>query len=84
MQFAKQGFASIEFPVFDTDWDGEAYSTVAGQNSNNSVRIPNSFMDAMLRDEDWQLRSRTNGKIAKTLPRQGAVGRHLGGRLVLR
>ena len=67
VQFAKQGFASIEFPIFDTDWDGEAYGTVAGQNSNNSVRIPNSFMDAMLRDEDWQLRSRTNGKVTKTL-----------------
>ena len=67
VQFAKQGFASIEFPTFDTDWDGEAYATVAGQNSNNSVRIPNSFMDAMLRDEEWQLRSRTNGKVTKTL-----------------
>src|SRR5690606_40843897 len=39
IQFAKQGYTDIEFPVYDTDWDSEAYLTVAGQNSNNSVRV---------------------------------------------
>jgi len=67
LQFARQGYTSIEFPVYDTDWQGEAYQTVSGQNSNNSVRIPNRFMDAVLRDEGWNLRRRTDGKVAKTL-----------------
>ncbi|MFN4211538.1 MAG: vitamin B12-dependent ribonucleotide reductase, partial [Devosia sp.] len=39
IQFAKQGYTDIEFPVYDTDWDSEAYLTVSGQNSNNSVRV---------------------------------------------
>ncbi|MFN7142553.1 MAG: adenosylcobalamin-dependent ribonucleoside-diphosphate reductase, partial [Myxococcota bacterium] len=67
IQFAKQGFTSLEFSTYDTDWDGEAYATVSGQNSNNSVRVPNAFMDAMLRDEEWHLRYRSSDKIKKTL-----------------
>ena len=68
IQLAKQGFTAMDFSTYDTDWDGEGYQTVAGQNSNNSVRIPNSFMDAVLRDEEWRLTRRTDGKVAKTLP----------------
>jgi ribonucleoside-diphosphate reductase alpha chain len=67
VQFARQGFTAIRFDHYDTDWDGEGYATVAGQNSNNSVRIPNTFMDAMLRDEDWKLTQRTTGKVVKTM-----------------
>jgi ribonucleoside-diphosphate reductase alpha chain len=67
VQFAKQGFTAIRFDTYDTDWDGEGYASVAGQNSNNSVRIPNTFMDAMLRDEEWKLTQRTTGKVVKTL-----------------
>ena len=67
VQFAKQGFTAMRFDSYDTDWDGEGYATVAGQNSNNSVRIPNTFMDAMLRDEEWKLTQRTTGKVVKTL-----------------
>ncbi|MSQ01547.1 MAG: vitamin B12-dependent ribonucleotide reductase [Myxococcales bacterium] len=67
VQFAKQGFTAIRFDAYDTDWDGDGYATVAGQNSNNSVRIPNSFMDAMLRDEEWKLTHRTSGKTVKTV-----------------
>ncbi len=63
VQYARQGYTHIEFPVFDTDWQSEAYATVSGQNSNNSVRIPNSFMDAVLRDEPWNLIRRTDGKV---------------------
>ena len=37
IQFAKQGYKDIDFPIYDTDWDSEAYLTVSGQNSNNSV-----------------------------------------------
>jgi len=67
IQFARQGYTSIEFPTFDTDWQSDAYSSVSGQNSNNSVRIPSSFMDAILRDEPWNLIRRTDGNVAKTL-----------------
>jgi ribonucleoside-diphosphate reductase alpha chain len=66
LQFAKQGFTRLDFDTYDTDWDGEAYATVSGQNSNNSVRVPNAFMDAMLRDEEWHLRQRAGTKV-KTL-----------------
>ena len=51
----------------DYDFNGEAYYTVSGQNSNNSVRIPNRFFKALEEDGDWQLTNRTNGKVAKTL-----------------
>ena len=46
IQFARQGYATIDFRTYDTDWDSEAYLTVAGQNSNNTVRITNDFLDA--------------------------------------
>ena len=51
----------------DYDFNGEAYFTVSGQNSNNSVRIPNRFFKALEEDGDWTLTWRTNGKTAKTV-----------------
>jgi ribonucleoside-diphosphate reductase alpha chain len=51
----------------DYDFNGEAYYTVSGQNSNNSVRIPDAFFDALDADSDWQLVRRTDGKVAKTI-----------------
>jgi len=67
VQYARQGYTEIEFPEYDTDWQSEAYATVSGQNSNNSVRISHSFMDAVLRDEHWNLIRRTDGKVARTI-----------------
>ncbi|HEY2584144.1 MAG TPA: LAGLIDADG family homing endonuclease [Tepidisphaeraceae bacterium] len=51
----------------DYDFNGESYYTVSGQNSNNSVRIPNRFFKALEEDGDWTLSWRTNGKVAKTM-----------------
>src|SRR5690606_15436991 len=44
IQFARQGYASLSFPEYNTDWDSDAYLTVSGQNSNNSVRVSNNFL----------------------------------------
>lgn len=64
IQLAKLGFKGIEFPEYDTDWNSEAYLTVSGQNSNNSVRATNDFMEAVLDDKDWNLFFRTELKKA--------------------
>src|SRR5258708_7194277 len=67
IQFAKQGYKDIDFPVYDTDWDSEAYLTVSGQNSNNSVSLKDDFLRAVETDGDWNLIGRTNKKVTKTL-----------------
>ncbi|MBN1518363.1 vitamin B12-dependent ribonucleotide reductase [Candidatus Sumerlaeota bacterium] len=57
----------------DHDFNGEAYHTVSGQNSNNSVRIPDEFMRAVQNGEDWQTTLRTTGEICETLPAAGLM-----------
>ena len=74
LQYAEQGYTHIEFDVYDTDWQSDAYQTVSGQNSNNSVRVPNAFMDAVLRDESWNLVRRTDGRVAKSIRGARSVG----------
>ncbi|MDI9409066.1 MAG: vitamin B12-dependent ribonucleotide reductase [Candidatus Pacebacteria bacterium] len=64
----------IDFITYNTNWDSEAYLTVAGQNSNNTVRVTNGFLAAVKNDQDWQLRARVakdskgNPLVTKTLP----------------
>ncbi|HLJ95225.1 MAG TPA: vitamin B12-dependent ribonucleotide reductase [Gemmataceae bacterium] len=65
LQLARQGFTSLHVEEYDTDWNSKAYYTVSGQNSNNSVRIDNAFMDAVIRDGLWHLYWRTEKEKAK-------------------
>src|SRR3989339_567366 len=64
IHLAKLGFKSIEFPTYSTDWNSDTYSTVSGQNSNNSIRVTNEFMNAILNDGDWNLYWRIEKKKA--------------------
>jgi len=50
---------------YSSDYEGEAYRTVSGQNSNNSVRIPNEFFEKLAKGEDWELTGRMDGKVMK-------------------
>src|SRR6201989_870945 len=67
IQFARQGYKEIDFPILAPDWDSEAYLTVSGQNSNNSVSLKDDFLRAVETDGDWNLIGRTNKKVTKTL-----------------
>jgi ribonucleoside-diphosphate reductase alpha chain len=67
IDLARQGFESLSIQTYDTDWNSAAYATVSGQNSNNSVRVPNEFMKAVEEDSDWALRNRIDGGVARTL-----------------
>lgn len=69
IMLVKQGIdtANFDFRTYDTDFRSEAYLTVAGQNSNNSIRITNDFLETLERGEDWTLRNRTDGKSAGTI-----------------
>jgi ribonucleoside-diphosphate reductase alpha chain len=67
IQFARQGKTAMDFIELDADWDAEAYSTVSGQNSNNTVRVTDKFLAAVERDESWPLVNRVDGKISKII-----------------
>ncbi|MFQ5482734.1 MAG: adenosylcobalamin-dependent ribonucleoside-diphosphate reductase, partial [Nitrospinaceae bacterium] len=70
IQFARQGVRDLEFEEYDTNWTSEAYQTVSGQNSNNSVRLTNEFLRAVECDGDWNLTARTTGEVTRTLKAQ--------------
>src|SRR5580698_5172740 len=53
---------------YASDYEGEAYKTVSGQNSNNSVRVPNSFFHALDNNADWEMTARSTGKVMRTIP----------------
>ncbi|PWU04635.1 MAG: vitamin B12-dependent ribonucleotide reductase [Bacteroidetes bacterium] len=53
---------------YSSDYEGDAYRTVSGQNSNNSIRIPNEFFSRLENGEDWELKARTDGRVMKKIP----------------
>ena len=67
LQLGAQGYTGIYFPEYDTGWDSEAYYTVSGQNSNNSVRVSNAFLEAVERGGEWALMRRTDNTPARTV-----------------
>ncbi|OJW50189.1 MAG: ribonucleoside-diphosphate reductase, adenosylcobalamin-dependent [Alphaproteobacteria bacterium 41-28] len=67
IQFARQGYTHMDFSEYDTDWDSEAYLTVSGQNSNNSVRVTNKYLHAVMENKEWDLLGRKDGSIQKTV-----------------
>ena len=64
----EQKVAALISAGYSSDYEGEAYRTVSGQNSNNSVRIPNEFFEKLEKDEDWELKARSDGKVMKRIP----------------
>lgn len=60
--------AALVAAGYDNSYEGEAYATVSGQNSNNSVRIPNSFFKVLEEGGDWELKARTDGRVMKKVP----------------
>jgi ribonucleoside-diphosphate reductase alpha chain len=64
LQLGKQGFTELAFEEYDNDWNSKAYYTVSGQNSNNSVRVTNGFMEAVRADGPWNLIWRTEKEKA--------------------
>jgi len=67
IELARQGSIGMELPTYTHDWDSEAYLTVSGQNSNNSVRATDEFMHAVEADGLWSLTARVSGDVTKTL-----------------
>jgi ribonucleoside-diphosphate reductase alpha chain len=69
LDLAKQGY-ELPLQEFDTHYESEAYLTVSGQNSNNSIRVPNYFFTAVDNGLQWELKARTDGRVMKTIPAQ--------------
>ena len=77
LDLAGQGWKGMTFEKFDTNWQGEGYNTVSGQNSNNSVRVPNSFMDTLQDEGEWNLYHRTELERAAEAGREPAPCRSM-------
>jgi ribonucleoside-diphosphate reductase alpha chain len=67
LQIISQTGAAPELDEYSVDWEGQAYLSVSGQSSNNSVRISNDFLQAVEKDETWELKNRTDGESAKSV-----------------
>ncbi|MBO8092474.1 MAG: vitamin B12-dependent ribonucleotide reductase [Prosthecochloris sp.] len=67
MSLVGQGYTSLDFDEYNAHYESEAYQTVSGQNSNNTVRVTNDFMKAVENDELWVLKERTTGRNARSV-----------------
>ncbi len=67
LDYARQGYTRLEVEQYDTAWDSEAYLTVSGQNSNNSIRLTNGFFETLDADGEWLLTARTTGDVVKRI-----------------
>ena len=67
LDLAKQGY-ELPLKEFDTHYESDAYLTVSGQNSNNSVRIPNTFFEALEKNGTWELKGRITKEVMKQIP----------------
>jgi len=67
VQLGEQGYTGIYFPEYDTNWDSEAYYTVSGQNSNNTVRVDDTFLQAVERGGEYPLIRRTDRAVVRTV-----------------
>ncbi len=63
LQLLSQGVRSLDIEEYTTEWDEEAYSTVSGQSSNNSVRLTSEFMRAVIENGPWALTGRVNPSL---------------------
>ncbi|KAA3620083.1 MAG: vitamin B12-dependent ribonucleotide reductase [Calditrichaeota bacterium] len=70
VQLAQMGYKGIEFPTYTTDWNSNAYLTVSGQNSNNSIRVSHEFMKAAENGENWHLLGRVEKRDAELAGRE--------------
>ena len=67
LALVEQGYTSLDFEEYNSNYESEAYQTVGGQNSNNTVRMTNEFMKSVENDDVWPLRERTTGKTARVV-----------------
>jgi len=67
IQLARQGETDIDFTEFTTGWESDAYLTVSGQNSNNTIRVTDEFLRAVETDGDWALTARLDGAPVKLM-----------------
>lgn len=74
-ELAEQGFTDLEVEEYDVNWDSKAYQTVSGQNSNNSVRLSNTFLKAVEEDRQWSFKYRTDNQVAKTIPAKSLLNK---------
>ena len=67
IQLSRQGENDIDFAEFTTDWESEAYLSVSGQNSNNTIRVTDEFLHAVETNGDWALTARLDGAPVKIM-----------------